>query len=216
MLKTGPWRAIMGIRKMGIGGMIMNRKNGALGGRLTLSWTEMIMGGGIILLGLILLLIPGVATSVLFNGIGAVCILIGLVHAVKYFTLNAREAVISNDMALGLAWIVGGLSVIIFKGLLVSLLPSLFGLVILVGGVIKIQSTMGFKRMNSGRWYWELICAAVSVVLGILILANPFSTALLMMRVIGISLLIEGGMDLVSRIAYKKACDRFIEIRFVD
>ena len=194
----------------------MARKAGAFGGKLTLSWTEIIMGAAIILLGLVLLLIPGVATSVLFNGIGAVCILIGLVHVVKYFTLNAQEAVISNDMALGLAWIVGGTSVIVFKGLLVSLLPILFGLIILVGGVIKIQSALGFKRMNAGRWQVELICAVISVVLGILILANPFSTALLMMRVIGASLLLEGGMDLASRFAYKKACSRFVETRFID
>ena len=194
----------------------MDRKPGAFGGKLTLSWTESIMVGAIILLGLIMLFVPGLATSVLFNGIGAVCILIGLMHVIKYFTLDANNAVISNDMALGLAWIIGGTSVIIFKGLLVSLLPILFGLVILVGGVIKIQSTLGFKRMNAARWHWELICAVVSVVLGILILANPFSTALLMMRVIGASLTLEGCMDLVSRIAYKRACNRFVETRFIN
>ena len=123
----------------------------------------------------------------------------------------------SNDMALGLGWIIGGAAVIIFKGLLVSLLPILFGMVMLVGGVIKIQSTLGFRRMNAGRWYLELISAAISVVLGFLILANPFSTALLLMRVIGVSLIIEGVMDLISRVAYKRARDRFIiEARFED
>ena len=193
----------------------MDRNNGAFGGRLTLTWTEMIMGWASVLLGLILLLIPGVATALLFNGIGAVCIIVGLVHVIKYCTMNAREAVISNEMALGLAWIVGGASIIIFKKLLVSLLPILFGLIVLVGGVIKIQSTMGFKRMNSTRWYLELISAAISVVLGILILTNPFSTAIWMMRVIGLSLLFEGAADMISRRAYKKACIRFVETRFV-
>ena len=194
----------------------MGRKNGALGGKLTLSWTEIITCGAIILLGLVLLFLPGVATSVLFNSIGAVCILIGLIHVIKYCTLDAHTAVTSNEMAQGLAWIIGGLSIIIFKGLLVSLLPILFGLVVLVGGVIKIQSALGFRRMNVTRWYWEMICAVVSVVLGIIILSNPFSTALLMMRVIGIVLVLEGCMDLVSRIAYKRTCYRFIETRFMD
>lgn len=193
----------------------MDRKNGAFGGMLSLSWTEIIMCGAIILLGLVLLILPGVATSVLFNGIGAVCLLIGLIHVIRYHRLDARQAVVSNEMAFGLAWIVGGASVILFKALLVSLLPILFGLVILFGGVIKIQSTLGFRRMNAARWYWQLICAAVSVVLGVLILANPFSTAMMMMRVIGISLVIEGGMDLISRIAYKRACGRFVETRFL-
>ena len=192
----------------------MDRKNGAFGGRLTLSWTEIITCGAIILLGLVLLVLPGVATSVLFNGIGMVCILIGLIHVIKYCTLDARTAVVSNDMAQGLAWIVGGILFIVFKGLLVSLLPILFGLVVLVGGVIKVQITMGFRHMNAGRWYWELICAVVSVVLGIIILSNPFSTALLMMRVIGVTLVLEGAMDLVSRFAYKRACNRFVETHF--
>ena len=194
----------------------MDRKSGALGGRLTLSWTEIITCGAIILMGIVLLILPGVATSVLFNGIGCICILIGIIHVIKYFTLEARIAVIGNDMALGLAWIAGGIAVIIFKPVLVSLLPVVFGLVLLIGGGIKIQSSLGFKRMNAVSWYWELICAAVSVVMGILIVSNPFSTALLMMRVIGAALVLEGCMDVVSRIAFKRACNRFIETHFIN
>ena len=194
----------------------MDRNNGAFGGRLTLSWTEIITCGAIILLGIVLLILPGVATSILFNTIGGVCILIGLIHVIKYFTLDARIAVVGNDMALGLAWIAGGVAIIIFKPLLVSLLPVVFGLVLLIGGGIKIQSSLGFKRMNATSWYWELICAVVSVVMGILIVSNPFSTALLMMRVIGAALVLEGCMDVISRIAFKRACNRFVETHFIN
>ena len=193
----------------------MDWKNGALGGRLTLSWTEIITCGAIILLGIILLILPGVATSILFNGIGGVCILIGLINIVKYFMLDARVAVVGNVLVLGLAWIAGGIAFIIFKGVLISLLPVVFGLILLIGGGFKIQSSLGFKRMNAASWYWELICAAVSVVMGILIVSNPFSTALLMMRVIGATLVLEGCMDLISRIAFKRACNRFVETHFL-
>ena len=195
----------------------MNQKPGAFNGKMALSWSEIVTGAAIIALGLVLLIMPGLATSVVFNVIGIGCILIGVVHIIKYCRLDARAAVLSNEMAQGLAWAVGGLLIIIFKGLLVSLLPTLFGLAVLVGGVIKIQSTLGFRRMNASRWYWELICAAVSVVLGILILTNPFSTALLLMRVIGISLIVEGVMDMISRAAFKRACDSFfVDSRFID
>lgn len=195
----------------------MDQRKGAFKGKLTLTWTEIITCAAFIVLGLVLLVMPGLATSVVFNVVGIGCILIGLVYVVRYCRLEAQLALLSNDMALGLGWIIGGLICIIFKNLFVSLLPILFGLVMLVGGVIKIQSTLGFRRMNAGRWYLELISAAVSVVLGLLILMNPFSTALLLMRVIGVSLIVEGVMDLVSRIAYKRARERFIvEARFED
>ena len=48
-----------------------------------------------------------------------------------------------------------------------------------------------------------------------IILLNPFSTALLLMRVIGAGLVVEGVMDLASRIFFKRACDAyFIETDF--
>ena len=193
----------------------MDKKPGAFGGRLSLSWMEIIMCMAVVLVGVVLLILPGVATAILFNVIGIICIIIGIVHIIKYCALSAQEAIVSNDISLGLAWIIGGTAIIIFKVFLASLLPILFGLVLLVGGIIKIQTALGFKRMHSGHWVWDLVCAVISVVLSILILTNPFATELLLMRVIGASLVVEGGMDLAARIAYKRAFNKFIETRFV-
>ena len=188
-----------------------------LGKHLHLSWTELIVGVAIVLIGLVLLIWPDIATSLLFSVIGAVCIIIGMVYVVRYFMLEARISITSFDLSLGLVWIIGGVLVIVFKGLLISLLPILFGLVILIGGVVKIQSTLSFRRMNAARWYIELICAAVSIAFGVVILLNPFSTALLLMRVIGAGLVVEGVMDLASGVFFKKTCDAyFIETDFTD
>ncbi len=195
----------------------MKQKANGFGKRMHLTWTELIAGAALILIGLILLIWPGIATNLLFGAIGAICIIIGLVYVVRYCMLEAKLAITSFDLSLGLVWIIAGVAVIVFKNLLISLLPILFGLIVLIGGVIKIQSTLGFKRMNATRWYLELICAIVSIAFGVIILLNPFSTALLLMRVIGAALAIEGIMDLVSRIFYKRSCETFfVETRFTE
>ena len=194
-----------------------NRSGNIFGKKMHLTWTELIAGIAMILIGLVLLIWPGIATSLLFGAIGAVCIIIGVVYVVRYCMLEAKLAITSFDLSLGLIWILGGVLIIVFKNLLISLLPMLFGLIVLIGGVIKLQSTLGFRRMNATRWYIELICAIISIAFGVIILLNPFSTALLLMRVIGIALVIEGAMDLISRIFYKKTCDAFfIETHFSD
>ena len=186
-------------------------------GRFHLSWTELIAGLALVLIGIVLLIWPGIATTLLFGVIGGVCIVIGMVYVVRYFMLEAKVSITSFDLSLGLVWIIGGVLVIIFKGLLISLLPILFGLIVLIGGVVKIQSTLSFRRMNAARWYIELICAGISIAFGVVILLNPFSTALLLMRVIGAALLVEGVMDLASRIFFKRACESFfIETDFSD
>lgn len=189
----------------------MDRRPGAFKGKLALSWPEIATGVAVIVLGLVLVIAPNLARSVLFNVVGIGCILIGAVHVIRYCRLDARAAVVSNDMATGLLFIAGGILLIVFEKPLESLLSIMVGLVILAGGVIQIQSSLGFRHMKVSRWYVELICAAISVALGILVIANPFTAMNLTMRVIGVSLIVEGVMDVVSRAAFKRACNNFID-----
>lgn len=194
----------------------MDRRPGAFNGKLSLSWTEIATGVAVIVLGLVLVIAPNLARSVLFTVAGIGCIAIGVVHVIRYCRLSARYAVESNDMATGLLFIVGGILLIVFEKPLESLLTIMVGLVILAGGVIQIQSSLGFKHMQVSHWYLELICAAVSVALGILVIVNPFTALNLTMRVIGISLIVEGVMDVASRAAFKRACNNFIKNFSVD
>lgn len=176
---------------------------------LRLNWPEMAVGLAVSILGLVLIICPGLASSVVFNAVGGIGIIIGLVCLIRYYSLDSRAAMSSNGMFFGLLWLVGGILVIALKGFLLSLLPIFFGIVLLIGGIGKLQYTANFKRMGVARWYFELVCAALSVGFGVIILLNPFNTALLLMRIIGIALLIEGVQDLISHYAYKKASEAY-------
>lgn len=183
-------------------------KNPKLFGKtFKLSWSELSVGIAVSVLGLVLTLCPGLATSVVFNVIGGIAIAIGAVHLIRYFMLDSAVAVSSNGMFTGMLWLIGGILLIALKGFLLSLLPFFFGLVLLIGGVGKLQYTLNFKRMGATRWYLELAATVLSIAFGVIILINPFSTALLLMRIIGIALLIEGVQDLISCYAFKKASE---------
>ena len=184
------------------------------GKTLKLSWSELAVGSCISALGLVLTIFPGLASSVVFNTIGIVGIIIGIIYLVRYFKLDPHASLKSNGMVLGLLWLVGGILIIALKGFLLSLLPMFFGLVLLVGGIMKLQYTMNFKRMGVTRWYLELAATILSIAFGAIILINPFDTALLLMRIIGIALLIEGIQNLASRYAYKKTREvYFVEFK---
>lgn len=187
----------------------MNKQPRIFGKTLHLSWMEILLGAAAILLGLVLLIWPNMAVSVILNAIGIFCIVLGIIDAVRYFLLDARAAIVSNDLAIGLSWIACGVLVIALKGLLISILPFFFGLVVLIGGLVKVQGALCFKRMHAARWYVELICSAVSIVLGAFILFNPFSTGLLLMRFIGGALVVESVSDLCSRRAFLRTKEQF-------
>lgn len=179
------------------------------GKTLQLSWSELAIGIAAIALGLVLTIHPDLATSVVFNAVGIAAIVIGGIHLARYFMQNQGAAAPDNGMFVGAMWVVGGILLIALKGLLLSLLPFLFGLVLLVGGIGKLQYTLNFKRMGASRWYLELAAAVVSTVFGLLILVNPFSTAMVLMRIIGVALLVEGVQDLISHYAYKKTSEAY-------
>ena len=190
--------------------MASNFKNPRIFGKnLRLSWSELTVGLALSLLGLVLTICPGLASSVVFNAVGIAGVVIGAVHLLRYFRLDRQASLRSNGMALGMLWLVGGILIIALKGFLLSLLPMFFGLVLLVGGIIKLQYALNFKRMGVTRWYLELAATILSIAFGAIILINPFSTALLLMRIIGIALLIEGVQNLISRYAYKKTSEAY-------
>ena len=66
-----------------------------------------------------------------------------------------------------------------------------------MGAVSGVQAGFDLRRMEDNRWYAPLVAAAIQGILGGVILANPFGTAMVLMRFIGASLLVEGVFELV-------------------
>lgn len=195
----------------------MKKFSDFLNKKLHLSGSQAIAGTAAVILGLILLIAPGTAVSFVFNGIGLISIAIGVFSLIRYFKMDTKSSIQSNALFTGILWIVGGIAVISLKGALMSILPIFFGVIILIGGVSKLQGALTLRRMNVSRWTVELIFAAISILFGALILLNPFSTALLLMRVIGLALLIEGASSLISISAIeKKKSEYLIEVEMKD
>ena len=121
----------------------------------------------------------------------------GIYRIVCYYTRDIILTMLRRDLAAGLAALLGALFLIIRPELLISLLPALFGLALLVGAISELQAALDLRRMEDERWYAPLIACALQGILGGVILANPFATAMVLMRFIGASLVVEGICELI-------------------
>ncbi|HIV86938.1 MAG TPA: DUF308 domain-containing protein, partial [Candidatus Pygmaiobacter gallistercoris] len=157
-----------------------------------------------ILLGLVLLIWPSLSGRLICYAIAAVLAVYGVYRIVCYFTRDIVLTMLRRDLAAGLAALVGALFLILRPELLISLLPVLFGLALLVGAISELQAAFDLRRMEDDRWYYPLIAAAVQGVLGAVILANPFGTAMVLMRFIGASLVVEGICELVFSLLVRR------------
>lgn len=145
------------------------------------------------LLGLILLIFPSITNKVIVYSIGIALICYGAYRMVRYLRKDAILAVAEHDLSLGLICIVTGLFMLIYSRVVIGLLPFLFGLVLLFGGAMTIQSSFDMKRFGSANWTYHLLVGIAFSIIGLVALRNPFASAMVLTRFVGGAMLVEGG-----------------------
>ena len=91
-----------------------------------------------------------------------------------------------------------------------SILPFIIGLAICFNGIVKMQSAIELRRANYDKWIVSLVIAAITLLLGILLIINPFSGAKLAIMFVGAALVIDGITNIITmRTVKKKVSDAF-------
>lgn len=162
-----------------------------------MKWNMLFSSALYVILGLMLLLFPAATNRMLCYTIAGIAIVIGLVNLVIYFMRSITRNYYRNDFVAGLMLIVLGIFMIYKVDLVIALVPFIIGLCIIVSGLFKLQGALDVQRMG-GNAVLILGIAVINVVVGILMVINPFQSALLLNRLLGVSLLFSGLTDLAS------------------
>ena len=78
------------------------------------------------------------------------------------------------DLVIGIVCLAFGLFILLNPTFLGSVLPFAMGIILLLGAIVKIQSSINMKRLRFAKWYLVLICAILIGALGVVLLCNPF------------------------------------------
>ena len=105
------------------------------------------------------------------------------------FIKRAKAAYISTCAAIA---ILLGLVVIIHPGNIMALVPVIMGIYFMIDGIMKIQTAVDAKRFGVKSWWLILVSAIVTGGIGILLLVNPFESAVALTVLLGITLLADG------------------------
>lgn len=154
-----------------------------------------------ILVGILLLVNPVGLTTWIVRIFGIVLVALGVVDVIQYFRTPALEAAMKKSLAAGILLVLFGLWCVVKNEWFISLFPlltTLYGIAVLVSGVTKIQWTADMLRMKREHWGWMAISAAVTVVCAAIILAHPFSTTAALWIFIGITMIAEAVIDMIT------------------
>ena len=148
-------------------------------------------------LGLALVFAPDMSARVLCYACGAALLAVGLL-AVWRFAAARQERLLFAWFSLvyGVLFTVLGIFLLVQPDTVLTVLPAVFGVFVLLDSLGRIQNALELRRAGLVRWCGMLFFALLSVVLGVLILINPFAALTTTVRVIGAVLLIESVLGL--------------------
>ncbi len=161
-----------------------------------------------IVIGILLLIDPVGFTSGILIAFGIVMMIMGIADVVRYFTTNAAEAAEKGFLTTGLISIgIGAFCTFCSDWLIVTfpVITVLYGILILVSGVAKLQVSIDMVRLKKKYWFVALVGAVLTLVVAAMIICNPFASTAFLWTFIGISLILEAVIDILTFIFSRKS-----------
>ncbi len=149
-----------------------------------------------ILLGVTLMMYKSEAVKLIVMVSGVALMALGLYYIIVYFARRSRIAMLQIELLLGVVLLLLGIWMTAKPASVIGLLQYVAGAIILVHGVVDLQAALNIRRGGFERWWVSLILALVTMLLGAIIIIDPFSALDALLILIGIVLIFDGLSDL--------------------
>lgn len=161
-----------------------------------------------IAVGLLLAIWPESSLKIIIGILGGAICVLGLVKILQYFKQDTMTGILSQTFSTGLSFVLIGAFVINKSGWVSGFLTVVFGCLLLLGAVSKLQVSIDLKRLKFKLWYLPLIGSLLSATFAVVILMNTFDTTIVFTRFIGLAIVIEGLLIAMSSIYLEKQFKR--------
>ena len=139
------------------------------------------------IIAILLIINPLKSLTVITTFLGAILIGIGIIQIISYAKSNKESKAFSFGLILGLITLVIGLIFVFNPTSIYNFIITIAGVWIIIESIIRLQVTISYKTKNT---IYGLIMAVITLVLGIVMLINPFAAIEAVGMVAGISLLV--------------------------
>lgn len=152
------------------------------------------------IIGIILLVKPDESVEFISILCGATVIMLGVGAWISYFTKFK-----STFLAiLGTLAVIAGIILCVKYRSIISAVLFLFGIFVLVGGVVDLVSALEARKNDLKSWIISVVMAVITIVLGLLVIINPFNSVMALTRILGAGLIVYAVMDLITFIQIRK------------
>lgn len=143
----------------------------------------------LIIFSLFLIFKPQASLNFMVIVIGVFLSLSGILHIVSYFTSDKEFRSVSFELIEGTLYTIIGLFFIFKPSILNEFLGIIIGAWLIIQFIVKFQFAFNLKSLSSPTWSIMLISSIIHLILGIIMLVNPFGSIATITTIAGIILL---------------------------
>lgn len=169
-----------------------------------MSNTSLIISFIFVVVGLFLFIKPDTTISVISYMIGGTLLVSGAFAIYKYFTGEGIGSLFDFTLIYGVLLVIAGTFLIASPNALSTLFPIILGIWIIINSVTKFQYALVLKRVKNEDWVYTTIVSLLTFAWGVLLLYNPFASALAITQIIGIFIIVYAILDIIDNFIIRK------------
>lgn len=163
-----------------------------------------------ILIGTFLLARPEDAIHLVSYALGIILIVWGVISVITFFTDKESQNYLDFGFIVGVFVLIFGIIILVKPDTIASIIPLLLGIWMLINGVTKLSYSLTLNNNKSALS--SIIISLIIVLLGILLIINPFQGAKKIVQILGISILVYSILDLIECFSIKRAMKKVKKI----
>ena len=172
-----------------------------------------------VIVGLILVIWPGTSTQVVCMLLGGVLLGYGVLQIVLYLAAREKTILSQGMLILGIVFAVLGIWILLKPEMIIAAIPVIMGIIIIIHGLHNTIQAVHLKQMDYEGWWMALFFGILTIVLGGVLVYNPFTVVNTVVRVIGAFLIYDGVSDMwiLSKVSKtKKEKERVIDAEAIE
>lgn len=139
---------------------------------------------------------------------GLMLIAFGAIKLLGYFSKDLFRLAFENDLSSGVLMLVLGSSLLLHTEGSLAFFCTVLGILILTDGLIKVQIAVEAGPFGIRQWPLLLVAAIVTACFGCALIFRPSARISMMGRLLGISLIVDGVLNVITMLMTVKIIER--------
>ena len=175
-------------------------------------WSSVTSSIILFILGLLLFFLLFTVIHVVALILGIFIIVVGIFALLKYFRAAQKNGMIRFNIIYGGVCIVSGLILALTPSAIASILPIVLGIWMIISSLLKIQYALNMKEAGSTSWIPTFTLAMITLVVGILLVINPWRGAQVILQIVGGFLMAYALLDVIASFLLNKETKTLMKV----